>query len=343
MFGLPALGGQCGSSNFKINDSVTDAIAKEPRAVLVTLEDEEFNVSSILEQQSSLEQDFEVLQKRLTEACIVLFRDDTRWNLLSWTPAGTGVKKRTMYASSHGQLKDLLPTKECKEYAMIDIEDVTAEAYREHFRVATKEERLKVMTMEEKTRMEVNEDIAKEQQSQPQRLAGLGSVKAPIADEWKKNLKSLAKGGYTIVKYQANILDGSFQSGLEKASDLKGKLTDPAYVLFQMDEKRVLFLLWTPDVTAKEARVKKMSLTSFKSNFLQELKYLLPEKDIVTAEAHDDDDLESVQTDKQDTEPAETKAAPAPAPKWKPPVGGFALPGMGAGAPPAGGFKLPGM
>jgi len=342
MFGLPALGGKCGSSNFKINESVKEAIARQPplRAVVVHLEDEEFLVSLTLDAQPSLEQDFEVIRTKLTEACIVLFRDDAKWNLLSWTPSGTGVKKRTMYASSHGQLKALLPTKDCKEYAMVDIEDVTAEAYREHFRETTSEERLQAMTIEERTRMEVNQDIAREQQSQPQRLAGLGSVKAPIAEEWKKNFSKLAQGFYSIVRLRGNELDGPFESGLQKTSDVKGKLTDPAYLVWHKDEKQVAFLLWTPDVSAKEARVAKMSLTSFKSNFLQELKYLLPEKEIVTAEAHEDEDLDNLEFHSNESAQAQTKAAPEGAPKWTPPAGGFALPGMGA---PPGGHKLPGM
>lgn len=332
MFGLPALGGQAGASNYRIDDALKDAIAKEPRAVVVTLEDETLTLSFILDQQTSLEEDFAVLQKQLTAACIVLFREEKKWNLLSWTPAGTGVKKRTMYASSHGQLKNLLPTKCGKEYSMVDPEDMTADAYIEHYRETTADERFACMTREEQERMEVSETIAREQAAQPQRLAGLGSVKAPIAEEWKRNLPtSLSTGGYSILTLRDNVLDGLFHSsGVAKVSDFKGKLTDPGYVIWQQDENIVLFLLWTPDVTAKEMRVQKMSLTSFKSNFLEELRALLPEKEIVVGEAHDDDDLDNFQVAGARSEKAvEAKAVPEAEPKkWKPPAGAFALPGF---------------
>jgi len=337
MFGLPALGGKGGASNFNVDPSVTEAIAKKPRAVLITLDGETLTASSVLEPCENMESDFEALRKLLTDACIVLFRDDDeqQWNLLSWIPSGTGVKKRTMYASSHGQIKKLLPSSAgCREYAMVDAEDATYEAYKAHVRVATSEERLAAMTLEERVRLEVDEEIAKERSAQPSRLAGLAAVEAPIASSWKTKLASMSKNDYSIVTYKNSELDGVFESGLEKLSALKGTLAElPAYVVWKVDEKKVIVVLWSPDNTSKEVRVLKMSLTSYKSDFVSQIKEVCGDT-VSSAEAHDDDDLECFEPMKVfETAPENDRVT---ASKKKPPLGGVAMPGFG-------GVKMPGM
>eukprot|EP00397_Hematodinium_sp_SG-2012_P018608 GEMP01019069.1.p1 GENE.GEMP01019069.1~~GEMP01019069.1.p1 ORF type:complete len:339 (+),score=72.70 GEMP01019069.1:83-1099(+) len=338
MFGLPALGGKCGASNFNVDPSVTQAIAKNPRAVLVTLENETFMAPTVLEPAASMDDDFKALQTALTESCIVLFRDNTQWNLLSWIPAGTGVKKRTMYASSHGQLKGLLPSKDCREYAMVEPEDVSFESYKSHVGGASQVERLAAMTTAERERLEIDEAIAAEQRSQPQRLAGLAAVKATIAPSWEKEVVSVSKGGYSILFYKNNEIDGSFQSGLEKLSDLKGKLEAiPSYIVWAVDDTKVLVILWSPDTSSKEVRVLRMTLTSYKSNVVQQIKDLLPSKQIATGEVHDDDDLETFDAAKAFDIVAHQGTTAPEAPKWKPPAGAVAMPGL------AGAVKMPGM
>jgi len=334
MFGLPALGGKGGSSNFHIEDSVKNSINHGGlRSIVVVLEAETLKVVKTLKADDSLENDFARLRNELNTASIVLFNRDKHWAMLAYTPAGTGVKMRTMLSSCHGQLKALIPQDTVKVMAMIDKEeDCTAEKYQDTFRSLTEEERLGMMSIEERQRLEVDADIAKEQASQPQRMIGLSSVRAPVAPEWLEKVKSIHKGQYSILEFGPQ-LTGSFENGLEKLGGLKGKLKGPSYVVWQMNEKEVLVALWSAsESTNKQDRVAKMSLSSYKSDFIEQVRGVLEGKEVVSTEAHDDDDLETFTIEARATNGNATQAAP----KFKPPPGAMAMPGMTP-------FKLPGM
>lgn len=289
-------------------------------------------------------------------ACILLIRmsdeqgsvpgaTEDDWVLLSWTPEGVPVRQKMLYTSSCKTLKDCFESMRWKEMKATDRDDVSLKEIMAKARVLhrglTKEERHEVMTHQEIQLEEIKEDFAKAAKSAPKMMAGMVALQIrPLAsfDEAMAQLPQQQGKVAVVAKLTGDKreeVSGELLTDAGLPSQLKGRLptNEPCYVILQPDERRLVLISWLPeDVPAKI----KMTASTFKRSVVQMLEQRLPEGGTLRkAEVTEEDELEDklLEEPKQEEEAAEAAAAPAPKKAFKPPVGGFALPGLG---PPRG-------
>jgi len=267
------------------------------------------------------------------------------WVVLSWTPEAVPVRQKMLYTASCKTLKDSFESLRWKEMKATDRDDVSLKEIMQKARVLhrglTKEERHEVMSHQEILLEEVKEDFAKAATNAPKMMAGMVALQIKALASFDEAMEKLAqqKGKVAVVAKlegaKREEVSGELLSDAGRPSQLKGRLptNEPCYVILQPDERRLVLISWLPeDVPAKI----KMTASTFKRSVVQMLEQRLPEGGkLRKVEVTEEDDLTDDILDEPVQEEAAAEAAAAPAPKkaFKPPVGGFALPGLG---PPRG-------
>lgn len=269
------------------------------------------------------------------------------WVLLSWMPEDAPVRQKMLYTTSCKTLKDCFETLRFKEMKATEKDDLSIkdllEKARNLSRGMTRDERHAVMTNEEIGLEEVQEDLAKAQQAAPKMLQGLVALQIqPQASFEEAMAKLLAEKDKAVLAKltgpKREELSGELMDGVAAVSQLRGRLPqeEPCYVVLRPAEQRLLLLTWIPEGIPPRM---KMTVSTFKKSVVQILEGKLPGCHVARAELTEESDL----VDELAAEPApaeaaaaeEPGAAAAPSPKraFKPPVGGFQLPGLG---PPRG-------
>lgn len=363
----PAMIGMMGGgthANLKIaaalKAAVEGAVDANVRAVKACAEGETLVVDGTLPETESLETDFAALGASFEDAkpCIALLRlkgcerfaTIEHWAMISYTPDNAPVKARMLNASSHKPLQIEFKDFKFVEYQVTMKDEVTLAQFLEATKELTETERRAAMTQQERDLADVKKATAKEQASAPKMLAGLVALRIKAHDSFNDAVKTLlAEEGKAVLGRLAGDkneeLSGEVLSDITSPSALKGKLPaeEPSYVIWKAAPTRLLLISWLPEFTPVKLRMK---CSTFKASVIDLVKELAPEiEDIRTTEITDQDDI----TDELAEERAPKgesaggtggyDGSPKAAPKWKPPAGGFALPGMG----PPGGMKMPGM
>mmetsp|Transcript_99506 Transcript_99506/g.285840 ORF Transcript_99506/g.285840 Transcript_99506/m.285840 type:complete len:357 (-) Transcript_99506:9-1079(-) len=348
----------------KVDDGVRAAVLStdaKARAVKVSVDSkaEALVVGHIVPAGPSLADDFAKIPEALEDGvpCLVLVRladeagaipsaTDTDWAMVAWTPSGSPVKLRMLCASSRKTLCDACDGLRIKEYPVSEREEVSFERFRDATRPSTEEDRRAAMSQEEVDAMEVREQCKREQRAAPKMLAGLVALQIQPDASFEEGLVRAVKGpGCALLGRLAGAngesLSGEVLESVATAADLRGKLPAdvPCYVIIS-SEASALLMSWLPDGAPAKLRMK---CSTFKASVLQLVRKAAGERPVAVAEVTDEDDLSEELFARTSSAPPPDAPAVAKAPGgFKPPVGGFALPGMGA-KPPPGGVALPGM
>mmetsp|Transcript_90446 Transcript_90446/g.260599 ORF Transcript_90446/g.260599 Transcript_90446/m.260599 type:complete len:357 (-) Transcript_90446:43-1113(-) len=348
----------------KVDESVRAALFStdaKARAVKVSVDSkaEALVVGHVVPAGPSLAEDFAKIPGALEDGvpCLVLVRlgdeagsvpsaTDSDWAMVAWTPSGSPVKLRMLCASSRKTLSDACEGLRIKEYPVSERDEVSFERFREATRPSTEEDRRAAMSREEVDAMEVREQCKAEQRAAPKMLAGLVALQIQADASFDEGLATVVKGpGCALLGRLAGPggenLGGEVLESVATPMDLRGRLpTDaPCYVIMSSSDQRLLMMSWLPDGAPAKLRMK---CSTFKASVVQLVRSAAGESPVAVAEITDEDDLAEELFARASSSPP----APAPGAKarggFKPPVGGFALPGMGP-RPPPGGVALPGM
>jgi len=276
---------------------------------------------------------------------------DTDWALVVYTPDNAPVRARMLNASSVKPLQIEFKGKRFEEYQASLKDEVTLKQFLDATKELTEAERMSAMTQEERDHEGVKKALAKEQAAAPKMLAGLVALKIKAHDSFIEAVKTvLAEENKAVLGKltgeKNEELAGEVLSDIEKVSSLKGEklpAETPCYVLMKPAADRLCLISWLPEFTPVKLRMK---CSTFKASVIDQIKELAPDiSSIVQAEVTCEDDLEDNLSDEKKTSGGDGGGyAPAAAPKFRPPVGGFALPGMGGGGkPPPGAVRMPGM
>lgn len=355
-------------AHLKVDEAVTAAVqgseGVRPRAVKVTVDPkgEQLSASATFQEGASLAADFATVAEALDDAvpCMVLVRlqdaagsvpgaGEEDWGLLAWTPSESPVKLRMLCASSRKTLRDHFGKLKFKEYNITERSEATLAQFLEQTHTLTEGERREAMTREELDQQEVREQVAKEQRAAPKMLAGLVALQIKAQSSFEEAMAQLsAEGGKAVIARLAGPkseeLAGELLESVGSPAQLKGRLPtdEPCYVIMRLSEEKTLLFTWLPEGAPARLRMK---CSTFKASVVQLAKDFCKVSAVATAEVCDEDDL-TEDLGAAAAPAAEEASAPAAGPKpggFKPPVGGFALPGMGGGRPPPGGVALPGM
>jgi len=368
----------------ELKKAVLSAAEGNVRAVTVVIDSEQLTVGKTLPAGSSVTQDFADLCETLEEntACIVLMRLEgidsdgnvavpgataSDWGMLCWTPETAPVKQRMLNASSRQTLKDEKDFRgmEFKEYNMTERSEVTLKQFVEATREMTKGEKLDSMSQEERDREAVKQQIKKEQSTAPKMLAGLVALKVKARDSFLASVQTLLSGKVQdaavlgkLVGDTSEELEGEIISDVSDTAKLKGRLpeAEPCYVLLHgrgasdggEGQERMLLVCWAPEGVPVKLRMK---VSTFKASVMELIKDLAPKHALHEMQATCDEDLDEAPPppaaeEKEDGEAAGDGDGDEQPKKWKPPVGGMALPGLhGGGRPPpfASGAPMPGL
>lgn len=345
-----------------LKEVVNKAAEKSLRMVKVVVEGKppRLTLGDTVVAGEAFDKDFEAMKEGpILEAavpCILLVRiadekgtvegaQATDWLLLSWTPDDAPVRQKMLYTSSCKTLKDCFESLNWKEMKATDKDEVALKEVlaqtRRLRRQMTKEERHEVMTGMEIQQEEAREGQLEEQKAAPKRLAGLVALQIKPLESFEEATRQLLEGsdksGKAILakltgpkreELSAEVLDD-----VDAVSKLKGRLPDEAcYFILRPAEKRLLLITWLPE--GCPARLK-MPVSTFKKSVIEILEGKLPGAKIARAEISEEADLEDTLADEQPEESttpaagADGGAAASPKKAFKPPVGGFALPGLG--------------
>eukprot|EP00405_Crypthecodinium_cohnii_P042651 CAMPEP_0206554440 /NCGR_PEP_ID=MMETSP0325_2-20121206/17191_1 /ASSEMBLY_ACC=CAM_ASM_000347 /TAXON_ID=2866 /ORGANISM="Crypthecodinium cohnii, Strain Seligo" /LENGTH=350 /DNA_ID=CAMNT_0054054533 /DNA_START=286 /DNA_END=1338 /DNA_ORIENTATION=- len=259
--------------------------------------------------------------------------------LFGYMPEGSPPKLRMLQASSRKTMKEALSGWSIREVVAGEASELSRTHFVESTRSMTAEERRDAMSREELEREEVQKQVSKEQSAAPRMMAGMASLKIEADPSFIDGCAAAKEGEKACVAKiegdKTTTLTGSVLEGISKPSDLKGKLPDdqPCYVLLKNSEAegRLVLVSWLPDNVAARARMK---FSSFKASVVSMVKSETGADKLATSEVTDQDDLTDdigVQVEHGENESPSTEDKPKTG--FKPPVGGFALPGMGMGLP----------
>lgn len=191
------------------------------------------------------------------------------------------------------------------------------------------------MSQEERQIADVKKEQLKEQAAAPKMLAGLVALKVKAQDSFDEAMKTFmeSEGKAVVAKLtgeKSEDLSGEIFDDIATPSALKGKLpSDQAcFVLIKKEAPKIVFLTWQPEDVPIKLRMK---ASTFKASVMDAVKELLPDAELLTANATDEDELVDEMGNPRKVTAEETQVeAPKPTTGgYKPPVGGFALPGMG--------------
>jgi len=252
-------------------------------------------------------------------------------------------------------LQQELSSLSLKEYNCTEKDEATLAQFLEATKKLTNEDRRAAMTREEQDAEDVRIQFEQERKNAPKKLAGLVALQVKVQDSFPAAMKQMLEEdgkavlarlvGPTSEELSGEVLDDALPPSKLKGGRLPA--SEPCYIVLRPQEGHILLVSWLPDNAPAKM---KMKCSTFKSSVTDVVKEAIGDAKFAAVELSDEDDLE----DSLATEPFVEKAAkPAvaamgggygggPPAGFKPPPGGFALPGMGKGGPP-GGFKLPGM
>jgi len=299
-----------------------------------------------VDETDSIEEDFAKLAASLDadKPCIALVRlngskqfEEKDWAMILYTPDSAPVKARMMNAASKKPLAAAFKDIKFTEYQVTEVKEVNLKDFLAATKEMTKDEKLDCMTQEERDRLRVTEEIRQEQLAAPKKLAGLVALKIKPRDDFNEAVKTMmAEEGKAVLGRLCGDKNEELSGevlGASKPSELKGKLPkeEPCYALTNLKDKRVLLMTWLPEDAPGRLRMK---CATFKASIVDHLKTAFADSidSIALAEITEEDDLE----DNLGEEKAaggypdeDTNTAPAAKPKFKPPCGGFKMPGMG--------------
>jgi hydroxymethylpyrimidine/phosphomethylpyrimidine kinase len=166
-------------------------------------------------------------------------------------------------------------------------------------------------------------------------LAGLVALKVKAQESFEEAMKTFldSENKAVVAKLtgaKSEDLSGEIFDDISAPTALKGKLPNDTacFVLVKKEAPKVLFLMWQPEDVPVKMRMK---ASTFKASVMDCVKELLPDAELLTANATEEDDLndEMGNPRKVTMEETQAEAAPKPTGGFKPPVGGYSLPGMG--------------
>lgn len=325
------------------------AEAEKPRAVKVTINDActALVASQVFPEGSSLGEDFAAIAASCedTVPCFVLVRlEDAagsvpgagpkHWAMLAWTPDDAPRKLRMLSAASRKVLLDAFGDLSFQQYPATEKGELTLEEFVSKTRPLTEEERLASMTHEEIVREEAKKAMDKEQQAAPMKLAGLVALQLKRTESFDQALESaLAGEGKAVLAKlggaKGEDLDGAVLDDVAAPSALKGKLptNEPCYVVLSLGD-RILVLSWMPNEVPAKLRMK---YSTFKASCIKFVREAAGSRRVASADVTEEEDLADDLGAAAAEEPEDRAAATGEAKKpggFKPPVGGFRMPGM---------------
>eukprot|EP00929_Paragymnodinium_shiwhaense_P111630 TRINITY_DN79974_c0_g1_i1.p1 TRINITY_DN79974_c0_g1~~TRINITY_DN79974_c0_g1_i1.p1 ORF type:complete len:375 (-),score=125.92 TRINITY_DN79974_c0_g1_i1:212-1336(-) len=367
------------NANLAVDEEVKKGVEGEGeqrfRAVKVVADPkgERLVVDGTVPETASLAEDFNIIRGLLEDGkpCLVLVRlkgaaegeeasapgaDDKDWAMLCWAPDNAPVKLRMLTAASKKTLQKELGSVHFKEYNCTEPEEATLPQFIEATRKLTNSERRAAMTREEQDAEDVRIQFEKEKKTAPKKLAGLVALQVKVQDSFPEAMKKLLEEDSKAVVARltgatSEELSGEVLDDVSAPSKLKGNrlpAAEPCYVVLRPKEGHILLISWLPDNAAAKM---KMKCSTFKSSVSDVIKEAIGDAKFATVELSDEDELEDCLAE----DPFKEKASQAAEPKpggygggppagFRPPMGGFALPGMGKGAgKPPGAVAMPGM
>jgi len=321
----------------------------KPRAVKVAPDSgkEALQVGGVVPASPSLRNDVPAVVELLAaaEPCLMLVRladdagtvpqaSDADWALIGWNPDGANAKKKMLCSSSQRTITEEFSEMKFTTVNVTEQAEVTAELLAGLLTTPTQQDRENMMTEGEKELEAVKRQFNKEKQLAPQQLPGLVQLQISTQPDWDEALQAVIStpGKAVFGKLVGEKLETLSGSLLDAATlqELRGQLpeTTPCYVIAPVGEV-LLVATWLPDGSSVKPRMK---CSTFKSSVVDLVKKAAGSRSVVTAQLSDKDDLVE---ELAKAKPVSTEDKPRMAAAEPKKIGGF--------KPPPGGFKLPGM
>jgi hypothetical protein len=331
----------------KVSDEVKEAVSgaaeASVRAVKISVDKETLVVAGTVPETESLEADFNKIQELLEDdkPCLVVARlkgsehhQETDWALISYGPDNAPVKLRMMNANSMKPIKEALSLS-FLEYQITMKDEVTLAGFTEATHVMSEQERRDVMSREERQIADVKKEQLKEQAAAPKMLAGLVALKVKVQESFEEAMKAFMESENkavvaTLTGEKSEELSGKVLDDIATPSALKGgKLPNDTscFILVKKEAPKILFLTWQPEDVPIKLRMKS---STFKASTMDVVKEMLPDAEILTANATEEDDINDEMGNPRKV--TEEEVAPQSTGGYKPsgvPVGGVRMPGMG--------------
>ncbi|XP_026482470.1 twinfilin-like [Ctenocephalides felis] len=184
------------------------------RAIKISIENEELNLSAHKEVKSSFQKDYEKMVMPMIEEdvpCYILFRLDTKntlgydWLLISWTPDSASVRFKMLYASTKATLKNEFGTAHIKdELHATTMDEVTYKGYTKHIEAMVAPAPL---TMREEELKEIRQTETHVDISTNTRQQTLSGVAFPITESAMQGIKDMARDSYNYLQFKIEFAE----------------------------------------------------------------------------------------------------------------------------------------